>query len=283
MAAGATKLCDGVPPFLQLSPVGRWGWHGVAIVEASAGLAWLIGRPSTPSIRMASFTMLFLAALGFGMVLHGVTECPCFSSRSPIALTAMVGLDVAFAGALALVSASRSSELRCAALGAGILRVAVVIGIGTGLVAVLVHTNVMLVDRGTEDGTQDVTVLDFGDHDALARIARAMDGDIDWEHGCLVILLMRHDCSDCREVLQDWQTSIGALREAGVKVVLVDLSREGAKVALPDASTASLRDEQRWFVPTPQALVVRDGVRVAALTGTDVRPKNVTLSYLGAK
>lgn len=283
LLSSAAKLIDGIPGFLEVSRAGHVGWTATALLELALGLLWVTARPTMARLRTASFAMLVLAGSGIGMSINGITRCPCLSGWSPLSLKVMIAVDLVLALSLALVSTSRRAVIGPGETGLAILKGSAACGIGTLAIVLAVKGGMLGAANGEPGGRSDLEVLDVSEDQALAQVTDGVVSGSDWRRGCYVVLFVRHDCADCRDIIPEWQASELVLRRAGVGLLLVDLSSGGPRMSVPGTTLGKLRDDRRWFIPTPQAMVLRDGVKVVSLKGSAVRPANVVAAYGGTK
>jgi hypothetical protein len=268
--AAATKLIGG--PIRHIGPQWTDMSHRLALGELAFGL-WLLIGMFPRVLRLAALCVF----CGFSLVAltqtaRGAESCGCFGAlrigpayMAAFDLSAVLALilvrpypSAAGAGGAPAYRAGAAMALMLAATGALVLHAA-----RSGVLAATVSAV-------TADQSGPAVLLPDDWVGAAFPLLRHLDAPGDLGRGIWVVLLHRADCPTCHDAMPRYR----ALARAGgadAQLALLQMpSQDDASDDEPGPWVSGrIRPDRQWFLTTPSALVLRDGIVLAAAQGAD--------------
>jgi len=224
--------------------------------------AWLIsGLCSRAAGWAALATFSVFAIVSLSKLLSGEASCGCFGRANvnpwfsfTFDLTAIIGLVMVpgprFQSAAHGHAAPRSSVLT-----------RVWMFTGSGCVAVAIDALLL--------ATSGIDVLEpvswIGHQFPLLEY---IDIGPDIAKGTWTVVLIRHDCSECREAIGSYRRKVSddAACEIADKLVFVDIQPGPAasRSLAPGFRVGRLNTHRRWFIETPMEVRLQDGIVIRA-------------------
>jgi len=276
LAAGGLKVHQ-----LATEPVAAGGLFAARwwlIVEAEAEIIfglWMLGGllpRLTWTAALGCFSLFCGVALYKG--LSGAASCGCFGKLSVNPWYTLV-LDVAAVGALVLF---RPNLRQPAPAGrwrrrlAAVLASSLLIGVPAGVAAALYEPARLAAD-GRIEGDDQFVVLDPETWTGKKLgLLRHIDTGEQLAKGRWTVVLYRHDCPHCRKKIAQFERACrkaaevpGAARTAMIE--LAPYAPPGKSLLASDTPClrGKVSDKRKWFVETPVALSVADGVVTALI------------------
>lgn len=91
--------------------------------------------------------------------------------------------------------------------------------------------------------------------------------DLDLSNGEWIVLLHRHDCSECQAAVPQYERLAASLPLGSPRVALVEIPPFGGEVVTePICARVKLGGDRDWFVQTPMEIRLRDGIVTQAST-----------------
>jgi hypothetical protein len=251
-------------------------WLLMALVEGELALAiWLLSgvRPR------ASWTASVVCFSGFALVavakgLSGASSCGCFGAVAVNPWWILV-LDVAVVAALLVFRPSAHAPLRSAHKEGGFWLFTCV-GVTVGLVAasvIIAGPKKPVSVNGEFIGAGELVILEpqawVGQPFPLLPYTNVRD---QLARGKWFVVLYRHDCSHCMEMLPLYSRAVVNSREngPGMSVALIQLpplatESDSGEVAPANILKDHLPTDRDWFVATPAEIYLEEGVVMAAV------------------
>lgn len=259
---GAELLTD--PAFVLVHPWGRYFLSVEIILELAAGLLVLSGA----YLNRVRWGVLVLfsgfAAYSFVLAVRGAASCGCFG---PLKVNpwGTFGLDCAVVVGLLLSAVKRSGKQRSTESTSGQIprkyilpRWATILGMS--LVVVGSALLLRLADRQTVSAEGIIT---FGNLVIVEPekwtgkplpIAASIDRDL--TQGNWTVLIHRHDCPVCQELVPQFEQHA----ERGERIALVEVPPYGVDDRVSRGCVyARLKNDREWFVETPLIVELKDG------------------------
>lgn len=276
--------------FLKVAagPVEGWGLAGhLLLVHAEVALGvWLLGGWYS---RAASWVgCVCFAAFAVYSAYRGIAghhSCGCFGNFvvNPW-ITASV--DVVLAIGLGLSARYGSGE---PSQGWRVTRGVAggVIGAGILVFAWWPHAMAKPMDAdtvslGVVSGNLIVLEPDGWVNQRFALAGKIHDGEQLME-GDWIVLLHQHGCSMCQAAIPTYLESLPRLRDAGVRLALIEVTPTGENMHHESGVwTSHLTTDHEWFASTPIVARVRDGEVLHVHTGQDAADASRVLDGLSA-
>lgn len=233
-------------------------------VESFLGVALLVPGPSRSLMRFAMWLFVVFSCYALGLVVLGKENCGCFGQIKVSPIAVLFG-DCFFVAILYLASKMEVKQVRPAIRFSGTIA-------GAVLAIVLSIWAVSFVPSELDTENLSGTGKIF----ELSRRILEKDRDFDFlgvaqdcdkldAEGQIVVVLFRHDCTDCLKKIHLYEHLSVLLEQSGdAKLAFVEVppySKEKAFRVRPNRAIiwCGLRPEHRWFVQTPLTLILKKG------------------------
>jgi len=280
LTAGGLKLHQ-----LAAEPVAAGGLFATRewlIAEAEAEIVfglWMLGGllpRLTWTVALGCFSVFCGVAVYKGLT--GAASCGCFGKLSINPWYTLV-LDVAAVAALALCRPAlrtptpiRQWRWRLA----GVVALGLLIGIPAGVVAAL-YEPARLGDDGRIEGDDQFVVLEPEAWPGKRMgLLRHIDTGEQLAKGRWTVVLYRHDCPHCRKEIGRFERTCRKTANtpgrAGMAMIeLPPYAHPGKSLLASDTPClrGKVSDKRKWFVETPVALSLADGVVKALIKDDD--------------
>jgi uncharacterized membrane protein YoaK (UPF0700 family) len=233
--------------------------------ELLLGTILLAGIWPKAAIRIALAFFVTAGCVAMSEAFRRLPSCGCFG-RVPVPPAATASFDLFAVGVLAFSSAPPSSHTRWRMIVAGGILMAI---IGTGTVLVGLRPRVIeLTGNGDQQGIGlPGSLVVFEPMDWLGKplpIASHINIGSQIAHGRWLILLVHHDCEDCRAAIARFQ-AMGTSAPPLAVIEMPPYADAGEKLVDAPTILGRLDTSHDWFATTPVALRLEDGtVRQAA-------------------
>lgn len=255
------------PSAALLTPFGDWLLPIQIGLELGIGLLVLSGLYWD---RLRWFALILFAAFAvysLNLAIGGTTSCGCFG---PVEVNPWWTLLVDASIVLGLLFAVRHSHT------APFWHVPVWLHrhtVAIIIVVTVVSITLLIRHAGSRIATASSLLTRAGDIVVLepetwiGKPLPIVDAvDLDLSQGRWIVLLHRHDCSDCREAIPRYEE---LAFDQAVALIEVPPFGESEKVSHGWAIRGQLSNNHEWFVPTPVEIQLQDGVVVAVNNGHD--------------
>ncbi len=240
--------------------------------ELGLGLAAIAGMYWRQLRLLAMVLFASFACYSLLMAVQGAASCGCFGSLKINPWWTFVLDLIVFAGLFAeyrttwqeksfLETTIKSYSPRAGLIGTAMLSMTVAFGLAWHVAP---HHQ-----KNSQEGFQtvgDLIVLEPEDWPGK-KFPLLEHIDLDVSQGTWVVLLHRHDCPKCQEVLPQYEQLAMQAAER-YQVAIVEVPPHDAMHILPKnhCRTGKLTDLQEWFVQTPVEIELENGVVTAAST-----------------
>lgn len=261
-----------VPAAGLVNPLGPYFAPVQVGLELALGL-FMWSRYYWRVLRWASLA-LFISFSGYSLylALHGAASCGCFG---PVHVSPwwMLGLDLAvIAGLLASILRERAAPPSAViederqlplALRRSRFGVAVIAG------AAIVCTTLLVRQASQPTALAEGSLTQVGGLVILEPeqwvgqplpIARSID--LDLSHGDWIVLLHRHDCPACQELVPQFEHRAAQ----GERIALLEVPPYGESDSPAPRHHGRLNEDHEWFVQTPVELRLKAGLVTAVTT-----------------
>ena len=265
----------------------RWSLMLQVEFEIVFGL-WLLSgayRRLAWALAVACFT--FFCGVTLYKALSGEASCGCFGKvqvdpwytlildTSAVAALLLFRPQAAPRQAAPVDSAPQGQQRRLAVA----LLLAVLVGIPAGI-AMASYKPATILPDGKFFGTGSIVLLEPEKWVGQPLPIRDFITGVNLDQGDWVVLLVDHDCPDCRRTMADYRRPAAQTLAAdqGLHVAFIEVPPYGLPPETPGSLIArgTLTNEKEWFVTTPVVLLVRGGM-VNAVWQEKTAPKLETI------
>ena len=258
----------------------------IAVPELLFGLWLLSGLRPVMTRRLAIGCFAVFSCFALTLAIQGAESCGCFG-RAPVSPWFTLLFDLSTVALLLYFRpggdghiAPLTSPWRVTGLAAWFITVASIVGFATAFSPRYASVHDLAPTSG------GIVLLDPSEWIGQKfDLAKHIIINFDLSKGRWTVVLYHHDCSTCQEVIPRYErlASLEADQPDAPRIALIEVppyASPGSGLVKNDSACVfgRLRDSNEWFVRTPAAITLRDGIvlpPIDALSRIDSPPREV--------